>query len=310
MAPVTRATIHNSRSGNTSQESVGRGPECSEEVQSHFMGRGLVGGRQVDTNAAKWLKAFMDLRPPTFKGQLEADLSIAKYWVEDIFQLLEYMDCPRDQWIQKKRDFMELKQQSHLTVSQYEDEFVKLLKYIPTYMLSEVDKMERFIQWLRPEVRRGMSYVEAHTFHEAVAKAVNIEKRVMNYGEITRAKEPFSEGLKKVVPNQGHQFTRPEAGKFKKELKACPKCYKPHRWSLPCRIPRATKECYNCGEMGHIVRNCPKWLEMNTVKTDPPVAGVQRKPIVCFNCNTPGHIASWCPQREKTGLPRSTEEGA
>ena len=123
---------------------------------------------------------------------------------------------------------MGLKQQPRLTVSQYEDEFVKLLKYIPTYMLSEMDKMERFIQGLRPEVRRGMSYVEANTFREAVAKAVNIEKRLMNYGEITRTKEPSGEGLKKVVPEQGYRFTSPGAGKFKKELKACPKCRKPH----------------------------------------------------------------------------------
>ena len=49
---------------------------------------------------------------------------------------------PHDWQLQKKRDFMELKQPSHLTVSQYEDEFVKLLKYMPTYMLTEADKME------------------------------------------------------------------------------------------------------------------------------------------------------------------------
>jgi len=32
-----------------------------------------------------------------------------------------------------------------------------------------------------------------------MAKAVNIEKRLMNYGEITWTKEPFSEGLKKIA---------------------------------------------------------------------------------------------------------------
>ncbi|XP_052193905.1 LOB domain-containing protein 18-like [Diospyros lotus] len=42
------------------------------------MGREPVGGRQVDTEAANWMKAFMDLHPPTFKGQLEVDPSIAK----------------------------------------------------------------------------------------------------------------------------------------------------------------------------------------------------------------------------------------
>jgi len=134
---------------------------------------------------------------------------------------------PRDWQIQKKQYFMELKQQSHLTVSQYENEFVKLLKYISTSMLSKADKMEQFIQGLRLEVRQGMSYVEANTFREAVAKVANIEKRLVNYRQITRTKELSGEGLKKVVPKQGYRFTCPGGGKFK-ELKACPKCHKPH----------------------------------------------------------------------------------
>ena len=52
----------------------------------------------MDTEVASWLKAFMDLRPPTFKGQFEADPSVAKFWLEDIHHLLEYMDCPKSQW--------------------------------------------------------------------------------------------------------------------------------------------------------------------------------------------------------------------
>ena len=50
---------------------------------------------------------------------------------------------------------MELRQSPYITVSQYEDKFIKLLKYILTYMLTEIDKMEKFIQGLRPEVCKG-----------------------------------------------------------------------------------------------------------------------------------------------------------
>ena len=81
-------------------------------------------------------------------------------------------------------------------MSQYEDELIKLLKYILIYMLTEAEKIERFIQGLWRKVHRGMSYVEASLFWEMVAKAVNIEKKLMNYGEITRGKGIAKWGLK------------------------------------------------------------------------------------------------------------------
>ena len=52
-----------------------------------------------------------------------------------------------------------------------------------------------------------MSYVETNTFWEVVAKAMNIKKKLMNYGEITHEKEMLNDGHNRTTIKQGFQFT-------------------------------------------------------------------------------------------------------
>ena len=44
--------------------------------------------------STNWLKVYRDMRPSSFKGNLEADPSAGKYWLEQIEKLLEHLECP------------------------------------------------------------------------------------------------------------------------------------------------------------------------------------------------------------------------
>ena len=98
MGLVTRQSA---RMSNASQsESVTQRPSAevsghSEEAQSHCVRKKPPNDQQMDTETATWLKAFIDLRPPVFKGQLKVDPSVAKYWLENVRQLLKYIDYPK-----------------------------------------------------------------------------------------------------------------------------------------------------------------------------------------------------------------------
>ena len=52
--------------------------------------------------------------------------------------------------------------------------------------------------------------------------------------------------------------------------------------------------CYNCGEIGHNIHNCPK----------PKKTGGKLEFATCFVCGETGHISSQCPKNERGIYPR------
>ena len=82
----------------------------------------------------------------------------------------------------------------------------------------------------------------------------------------------------------------------------------PQRRTIGYSMPTeklATYKCYNCNELGHLGRNCPKGLspkaKIAATQWQAPAQGRPiSKTIVCYNCNEPGHIAREC-QKALTG---------
>ena len=61
-----------------------------------FMEEMMSAMQRPGVSAQNWLKMYRDMRPPSFKGDPDADPSVGEYWLEQTEKLLEHMDCPRE----------------------------------------------------------------------------------------------------------------------------------------------------------------------------------------------------------------------
>lgn len=53
----------------------------------------------------------------------------------------------------------------------------------------------------------------------------------------------------------------------------------------------ASGGCFQCGDAGHLARDCPSGLSSRRAPPPPAVEGAE-----CFQCGKPGHYARDCPQ--------------
>ncbi|MQL80972.1 hypothetical protein Taro_013427, partial [Colocasia esculenta] len=145
------------------------------------------------------LERFLRLRPPTFVGDRDPDR--AESWVNELEHTFETMDCAElDQgrrleqisWQQfleaflgeylpdyvcpERRDLFHELVQGDLTVGQYYQRFLQLLRHVPHVPASEQARTERFISGLRPDFRWAMAGHLCNTLSVAVARAMALER--------------------------------------------------------------------------------------------------------------------------------------
>ncbi|MQL81552.1 hypothetical protein Taro_014012 [Colocasia esculenta] len=135
------------------------------------------------------LERFLRLRPPMFHGEYDPDK--VESWTHELEHIFETMECAEEgQWFsevfngeyfpdyarRERRDQFHALVQDDLTVSQYHQRFVQLLRHVPHVAGSDQACAERFIVGLRPDLRWGVMAHMCTTLGEAVAKATALDR--------------------------------------------------------------------------------------------------------------------------------------
>ncbi|XP_057416627.1 uncharacterized protein LOC130711144 [Lotus japonicus] len=184
-------------------------------------------------------------------------------------------------------EFERLEQTEGMTVSEYSARFTQLSRHVP-YPLTEDMRVKRFIRGLREYLYRSVVGSNCSTFTEALSLALQIEQRQKekNSGtrdsrkkqrlEASQSSQPshgsgYGGKPRSVVPGsvssgrssgsvQSHRSrsggpSRPSFSQRHGDVRSipCPTCGRFH--SGACLGD--SRACYQCGQTGHIRRDCP-----------------------------------------------------
>ncbi|XP_050920294.1 uncharacterized protein LOC127137931 [Lathyrus oleraceus] len=200
---------------------------------------------------------------------LFCDAFLEKYFPEDVREKNEI-------------EFLELKQGNGI-VAEYAIKFEELIKFCRHYNTTNAERSKclKFMNGLRPDIKKAMGYQQIMRFSELVNKSMiyddDSRESVAHYKSLRdkKGKGKFQgksyDGKKKVgdgkKPSGGGSHTpvkcfrcsveEHRAPECPKGDVTCFKCGKQSYKSFDCRVG-LNVTCYNCGEQGHISTKCNK----------------------------------------------------
>ena len=208
-----------------------------------------------------------------------------------------------------------------MTVAEYEVRFTQLSHYAPAMVTTERDRCRRFEEGLHYEIRSRITPGDLQSYQALRAAAIRAERLIKEQERYLATRKSrrstSSHGGEsgrhsgKKRKQSGSTQTRGEgrtqasgrevgqgAGSTAPTYPVCAQCSRRHTGE--CR--RGSGACYNCGEQGHIRRDCPYKKNAGVTISEPTVQGGRGQGKPAGSAQTRGRQGTQGPQQ--TGQPR------
>ncbi|XP_028098323.1 uncharacterized protein LOC114298027 [Camellia sinensis] len=130
-----------------------------------------------------------------------------------------------------------------MTVAEYESKFTQLAQFVTYVISTETRKARKFEVGLDAEIKDRLEVLKLPTYAKVVDRAYIVEKEI----KALRSKEPSQRKRVWERENRRPGVAPPKRGQ--------------------CR--RDTGACFRCGQVGHLLRDCPKLANPTTGPSEP-----------------------------------------
>ncbi|KAA3470880.1 DNA/RNA polymerases superfamily protein [Gossypium australe] len=196
----------------------------------------------VRDSAYQWWNTLVSVVP---RERVSWEFFQEEFWKKYISQ--RFID-------QKRKEFLELKQ-GRMTMTDYEQEFVRLSKYARECVPIEAIMYKRFEDRLNKDIHSYVGVLELKEFVVLVDRACKAEELAKE----KRRGEIESRDSRKRQLNKSFQSSSKKSRDFATRSAAsagleCSQCGR--HYSDECRA--SEKACFKCGSLEHFIRDCPE----------------------------------------------------